>query len=289
MNAVSEPLLKIQNALEAKISTVIGELEMLKRAEAEQSNFKFNHTNFCKQAELHDEFEEYMTKNLEANLREDNLERIKYLENLQEKQFDIMSQLISMIGKENTNANMTASSGRESLNRIREQCQLIEPEFQDGADVSFDGKMARAKNSHASLKNQKNKKGQASNVGQGKNDGKKSRSRSRNRTKSSRSLSGVDSESGCGVCLPRRQVFEYELSIDKSPKKKAEFLEELLGNSRQKSPEKKVEDAKLSSKSASVFSENIYDSQPTLFDKYLVSFKIFRIFGVSAAEFFRFA
>ncbi len=65
---------------------------------------------------------------------EENQSRIQYLEGLQEKQFDMMSQLISMIGKENSSAALTASSGRESLMRFRRQLELDEPLFRDPDD-----------------------------------------------------------------------------------------------------------------------------------------------------------
>ncbi len=262
MNAISEPLSKIQNHLEGKISSILTEIETLKKLEDHQSS-------------NYEEYETCTNKNLESNLREENLERIRYLENLQEKQFDMMSQLISMIGKENTNANLTASSGRESLNRIREQCRLIEPEFNDGAHFLFDEKEMSDKKHHTSLKNQrtKNKKLNSNNIGTNKCDKIKSRSRSRNRSNCSDSLSRNNHVTGCGVCLPRNQEDDCdEMKISNNQKKKGDFLEELLGNSRQKSPEKLAENPKFSSKPASAFTESIYDSQPTLFDKYLVSF-----------------
>lgn len=86
MSALSEPLARIQSDLEAKITTVLDELETLKKADEELSA-KLLEKNLRKQAELIEEFDECKEKNLEANLkREENQERINYLENLQKKQ-----------------------------------------------------------------------------------------------------------------------------------------------------------------------------------------------------------
>ena len=127
MNAVTEPLARIQSELEAKISRVLTELDTLRRTTENNNNNDDENTRIStklrkQQMELVDEFDEYSVKNVEVNIKkEENQARIRHLENVQEKQFDMMSQLISMIGKENTNANLTVSSGRESLNRIRKQ------------------------------------------------------------------------------------------------------------------------------------------------------------------------
>lgn len=291
--AIGEPLARIQSELEAKISNVLCELDTLRRKD-EILTAKLVEKSL-RRHEQDERAEELKDSEYRVNL-EENQTRIQYLENLQEKQFDMMSQLISMIGKENTNATLTASSGRESLMRFRRQLELDESLFRDPddylrhSDLFVDQASACAMN-RSSVKSNRSNRQQQQQQQQRRNSKSRSRNASRNKKRSqSRSGSrGSGKGKGCSTCHERKS-------------KGAEannFLEELLVNtscvgdasklSGRPSPVESSsksavvivapetgDDARkkaLESKSAvsSVFEDTIYDTQPTLFDKYLVS------------------
>lgn len=286
--AIGEPLAKIQSELEAKISNVLCELDTLRRKD-EILTAKLVEKSLRRHEQ--DERAEEKDSEYRVNL-EENQTRIQYLENLQEKQFDMMSQLISMIGKENTNATLTASSGRESLMRFRRQLELDEPLFRDPddylrhSDLFVDQASACAKRSSAKT-NRSNRQQQQE------RGNSKSRSRNPSRTKKrSQSRSGSrgsvkgKGKGGCSTCHERKSKgaeannFLEELlvntSVDNAPKLDGRPSPVESPKSVVAVAPETVDDARkkaLESKSAvsSVFEDTIYDTQPTLFDKYLVS------------------
>ena len=232
MNAVSLPLTRIQSELECKINNVLTEIESLRRS----NNYDEEHNTQQQQQQA--TTDEFMRKEAE------NQFRIKYLEQLQEKQFAMMSQLINVIGKENSSADLTVSSGRESLNKFRQQFESTQ------SASSKKQKPARSRSrSGANVKASAKKRSKSPVI----------------------RLSDMEFEPdyGCLECHVERKSRQASPHYSgPNGHVRPDFLEELLDTC----PKSPVGSLKLQPKSVPSFENNIYDSQPLLFDKYLVSF-----------------
>jgi len=227
MNAVSLPLTRIQSELECKINNVLTEIELLRRS----NNYEEEHNTQQQQATT----DEFLRKEAE------NQFRIKYLEQLQEKQFAMMSQLINVIGKENSNADLTVSSGRESLNKFRQQFESSQS-ASSKKNKPIRSRSRSGSNAKASVKKRSKSPGVR--------------------------LSDMEFEPdyGCLECHVERKSRQTSPQYS-GPKRQVrpDFLEELLDTC----PKSPVSNLKLQSKSVPSFENNIYDNQPLLFDKYL--------------------
>jgi hypothetical protein len=283
VNVVTQPFVRMQTDLESKIETVLKELEMLR-----QSDEKIG-SRLKKKASDEDGEES----------------RVKYLESLQEKQFELMSQLISAIGRDKTNEAAAATEGK-----AQKKFQIVEPAVNDGQLASGfrseclsvkkratpkqqrqNSQTSRLETKSGSRSRSKNKSGGSNGRQSGSKSRNKSSSRSPSRSRSRSRGRSLDScrhsfsefqlgpnGYGCSVCDHRSK----RASRSKSPKrggskKRNEFLEELLDTA--KSPNVSGILNSNGNKSA-LFSDfkglnDMFDDRPTLFDKYLVRFFFF--------------
>lgn len=243
----SQPFAQIHNNLDDKITNVLKELESLRRSD-EKINEKLLRKRKNKRVEQSDNSDDELVtkKSLESE------HRIKYLEKLQEKQFDMMSQLINVIGNENSNANLTAQNGKESLNKIKKQISQIsvvnESDYEDYS--KFTNNLNRSRT--PSVKKRSNSK---------------------------KNISPSVSSTGRTCCLTKNnKLLRSSTDLNKKQLKKIEFLEELLDSD-------PLEPVVIQStiptnnqqtlKSTTSTINNLNESLPLLFDKYLVSIVIF--------------
>ena len=272
VNVVTQPFVRMQTDLESKIETVLKELEMLRQSD------------------------EKIGSKLKKKSSDEDVEesRVKYLESLQEKQFELMSQLISAIGRDKTNE--PAESKVE-----KKKFQIVEPAINDGQLASgfkseclsikkkAKTKQQRQNSQTSKLETKSGSRSRSKNKSGGSNGRSKSRNKSSSRSPSrSRSRSrGRSLDScrhsfsefqlgpngyGCSVCDRSKRASRSKSPKRGSSKKRNEFLEELLDTA--KSPNVSGMLNSNGNKSA-LFSDfkslnDMFDDRPTLFDKYLV-------------------
>ena len=176
-----------------------------------------------------------------------------------------MSQLINVIGTENSQAFLTAQNGKDNLNKFKKQIDdTLDNVYDEYDDEDED---------YIKFKNNLNKKSQQTKS--------KSRSRSQTRkTNNKKTTTTIPNEkkkstspSASRSCCKMRNS-----PNKKSNLKKTEFLENLLGDVKQIEPEveQPIELVKQPLKSAtySIITNNMNDEtqHPLLFDKYLVNY-----------------
>jgi hypothetical protein len=174
-----------------------------------------------------------------------------------------MSQLINVIGTENSNANLTAKNGKESLIKFKKQISLIHDDYDDNPDEDYiqfsqnlnkkSKKTLPAQNSRSRTQSVKKRSNKETEI---KKNAESSHSRSNSRS----------------CCRMKNTTNRLRSSSDYANNKlqKTDFLEELLDLEQPKSTPKPVTSSNNINQTKSV-STMINESQPLLFDKYLVS------------------
>lgn len=256
----SQPFTKIQNDFDEKITNVLKELENMRKSDEKL----FKKKKIIENSESSDE-EKVSTR---RNQEKESEFRIKHLEKLQEKQFDMMSQLINVIGTENSKADQTAHNGKENVKTFKKQIKkIIEPNYNDDKEEQDDDDYEDYIKFTQNLnKNNKNKIQTVRSRSQNKENVVKKRTNtdSKKKIESSRSRSGSRS-----CCRMRNTQFSgaqfknscENLDLYERKNKKTEFLEELLD-----SDLPKIKPTTLT------INNNLNDTQqPLLFDKYLVN------------------
>lgn len=255
----SQPFTKIQNDFDEKITNVLKELETMRKSDEKL----FKKKKILENSESSDE--EVSSR---RNQEKESEFRIKHLERLQEKQFDMMSQLINVIGTENSKADLTAHNGKENVKTFKKQIKkIIEPNYNNNneseEDDDYEDYIKFTQNLN---KNNKNKIQTVRSRSQNKENVVKKRTDTDSKKKmieSSRSRSGSRS-----CCRMRNSSTQFKNSSEKldlyeKKNKKTEFLEELLDSALPK--------IKPNTNTLTI-NTNLNDTQqPLLFDKYLVN------------------
>jgi hypothetical protein len=270
MNFVNHPFVKIHSELEEKIGQVLKQLETLKESKSINDNNNKKQKKTCVDDSSSSESDSGMgttagSKNYESDLR------LKYLEKVQENQFQLLTQLISTIGTNNRCSDY--ENPPESLSKTQEP--LISHNNND--KIRFKSVNKKPKRSNSSQKQQtqpRNGRSPVKNITNKSKSTRESRDRSRSR-------------SGCSTCdeFRRSQSRDRNNSLNRlknnrsserkrissNSKSRGEFLEELLDTVKSDVDEmdrkNNFSDYDLKK---SIFND-LYPDQPTLFDKYLVS------------------
>jgi hypothetical protein len=314
MTSLTQPLMKKQDDLDNKVNNIITQLENLKKPSSIRNNndmfednnwIKYNNNvnksesfNRLSHNRSNNHFKHRMDNDIEL---ESNL-RMKYLEKLQENQFELMSKLINTIGTETKNAGSLAKSGRDSLEQIRQQLyvsssnekvkinndernrrrsELVGVDLDPSSPLKKKTKSKLTKNNFKKIKSYNQNKKSINNYrstsnspsnpsrsrshGQQQQQHRRPRSLSKYNTKSN---SPARSRSSCSSC--NRQI--------KKVSKNNEFLHQLVDssfNNSSKSPNNSFRSKSTSinnkhlkkSSNTDLFNDDI--KEPTLFDKYL--------------------
>ena len=175
-----------------------------------------------------------------------------------------MSQLINVIGTENSNANRTAKTGKESLIKFKKQISQIHDEYDDDPDEDY--------MQFSQTLNRNSKKSVP--ISRSRTQSVKKRNNNTNKeTKAESSRSRSNSRSCCRMKNATNQLRNSaDMAKAKQSQKKADFLEELLDSEQ---PTRVATTAATSHATIPIRSVsstvNESEQQPLLFDKYLVN------------------
>ena len=288
-NAVAQPFIKMQSEIEMKMSDVLNKLDSLRKSDDHLSHQLAEKKRLERMQAEQDWLDAEPPRPSSRLTQDDGHEsKLKYYEQLQEKQFALMSQLISVIGKENRKAARTVEDTKANVRTIKRQFKISEPAVNEPLDLEqyssqhiYNRETARRAKSKKSVSPFSAVKTS------------KSRSRSRNRSSSnppkrkprrnksstssrsqSRSRTGSPFKRSLSPLTTRGLSRSRSNSRDpKKGRKKGQFLQDLLDQN--KSPNGSMLGPRTSARSLSGkkrMDESYFDDRPTLFDKYLVSY-----------------
>ena len=247
MNVINQPFVKIHSELEEKIVHVIRQLDNLK----EENKTNLSLKNQCVNPNYNEQVDDANSK-------------LKYLERVQDSQFQLISELIQVMGKEKKQV-------KTNLDRLNETCDpRIKPERKTQSRSLSNMRIKRTNKSVTSKKQSESFSRARTTVRPGNKENENDRRRS------------TSNQSGCSTCdniarsrSRRDRSVSTDYAVAKSTSrsrsrsrsrcKNGEFLQTLLDSS--KSPVRN----KVSTYEAQ---KNLFNKiyPDTLFDKYLVSF-----------------
>lgn len=262
--SATQPFLKVQNELENKLNEIVKQLDGLKKNPNE------------------DYSENEKAARLENDIGRITEMRLKYIEALQEKQFALITHLISAMSTPGNNVDSV--NGRENVNRLLEDYKSELRSVHDDNVARLNEVLEKA-NLRPRTPSKGNKKSKLDT-----GERKKSRSRSglgsRVANRSHSPLKAFEPEFGCLQCsIDKLDKGNLRVkNFEEESETKSKFLEQLLESNKHDSEfvdmknfgdDKEVLVRKNESKSVKQASEPVFDlgSHQSLFDKYLVSLK----------------